>query len=758
MSKILVIVESPSKCKKIEEYLGKDEYKCLATFGHLREMKTSLGLKCINFETFEIIYQDVLKQKSRIQSLKREIKNSKYTIIATDDDREGEAIGWHICELFNLSISNTKRIIFNEITKPALQKAIKNPTTLNMNMILSQQSRQIIDLIIGYSISPLLWKYIQFGKSSLSAGRCQTPALKIIYDNYIEILNSELKFVHSIYCQYNTHKYTLSKTFTDEHTLREFLEKNNKSLSIINSIESEIEKKQPDPLITSTIQQKSHYSPKQTMSICQNLYEAGYITYMRTDNKRYSHEFISNTLEYIEQHYGNKYLRVDDIENISINSHNNSATQEAHEAIRPTEISLHFPPIKGKITEREQKIYTLIRNITLASCMSNAKYMKYKSVINTDIDDLYYSSILYNQIFNGWQCIERLNDSDESYHNIFSLKNGSKIEYERIWSVYNSENNKQHINESKLVSILEKKGIGRPSTYASIVDKIQERGYVSIKNIDGNRVSCCEYSLENNKLTIDSKEKVIGGENNKLVIQPIGIITWEFLNNNCKSLFEYTYTSEMEERLDEISKCNRTKHDVCNSVYDMVKSNIDNLSITEKISFKIDECNVVKFGKYGPIIEHKDEPFSKSKIFPIKKELDLEKLINNEYSLDELVETDKDDCIGEYKDKPIYIKSGKFGKYAVYNDKNYSLKKINITLENIIKIISSGNKEENILRVIDINSQLRKGNYGNYIYYKSNLMKKPKFIPIKREKHIDFTEDSLEIIQEWIQKQLGNQS
>jgi len=782
MSKTLVIVESPSKCKKIEDYLGKDKYKCMASYGHIREMKTKLGLGCIDLQTFNVTYQNVFRQLKHIQSLQKEIKRSREVIIATDDDREGEAIGWHICQVFDLSVTSTKRIIFHEITEPAIKKAISNPIHINMDMVLSQQSRQIIDLIVGYSISPLLWKYIQFGKSTLSAGRCQTPALRVIYDNHIEIEKNKAEFIHSIYGEFNDHKYQLNKSFIHNDDVKSFISSSIHHVHIIdNKSEKETVKTPPQPFITSSLQQKSHsrlnYSPKTTMMLCQNLYEAGYITYMRTDNKKYSVEFIDKTTAFICQSYGSKYSNTN-LDNITlgVSEDKDEGSQEAHEAIRPTDISLDKLVLNGKITSKEERLYKLIRNNTLESCMTNAIYKRFNSVIKT-VNDLQYESVLFKQMFQGWQLVDNIDDSNSNYDSIISLTNKSNVQFQHIWSSFNITNNKQHINESKLVSILEKNGIGRPSTFSSIISKIQERGYVSIQDVIGKEIECKEYSIldDGSKNIIEtSVSKTVGGEKNKLVIEPIGIIVIEFLIEHCESLFDYDYTKEMECKLDMISKKQDTKEGMCSSIYKNVTECIDNISIEGKVSYEIDEKHVIKFTKGGPVIEYKETPQSKSLLYPVKKDIDFIKLRNKEYTIEDVIETNKE-CeiiniyLGKHDRKNITVKNGKFGLYAVYNKENFSLKSLTekgethetITKEMVIPILmsiststSTITENKSVLRVINNECQLRKGQYGNYIFYQTKTMKKPKFINIKKTKDIDFINDDIKVLQTWIDKQI----
>ena len=413
----LLIVESPAKCKKIEEYLGSG-YKCIASFGHITELN---GLESIDISNnFSPTYSVDQKKRQQIEKIKKAITNSSEVFIATDDDREGEAIGWHICKQFKLNINTTKRIIFNEITKSALQRAVENPVTLNLDLVQAQQARQILDIIVGYKISPVLWKYIKSeSKQGLSAGRCQTPALKLIYDNQKEIDNSPNVIVYNT-TGYFTKKnipYELNYNHTNEESIGNFLEESvNFDHKFSISEPKNVTKNPPSPFITSTIQQacsnEFRISPKETMSICQKLYEGGYITYMRTDSKIYSKEFIEKSKRFILKEYGNEYIH----KNIDLlsesggnglkltkkksNDNDKVKAQEAHEAIRPTNIDIKELP--DDADSKEKKIYKLIWTNTIESCMSPAIYKSITSTITAPENHVYKYSA-EQIVFPGWK-------------------------------------------------------------------------------------------------------------------------------------------------------------------------------------------------------------------------------------------------------------------------------------------------------------------------------------------------------------------
>ena len=741
MSKKLVIVESPAKCKKIESYLGSD-YKCIASFGHLTEIN---DLNQINFENFNIKFSIINSKKETINKIRKEISNSCEVIIATDDDREGEAIGWHICNLFKLDSKKTKRIIFNEITEKALLKAVNNPIILNENIINSQKARQVLDLIVGYKITPLLWKtFVSNTKNSLSAGRCQTPALNIIYDNYKELENNNGEKGYNIngYFTKLSINYTLNNKFSNEDDINNFLEKSKSFQHIFkHKGNKNSEKNAPDPFTTSSLQQQNNnvnnYSPKETMVICQKLYEGGLITYMRTDCKNYSKDFINSVEKYVINKFDKEYFNYD----YKVKTDKNNLSQDAHEAIRPTNINTEILDSE-KWNIKERNTYRLIWKNTIQSLMTNYKFKILQTLI-TAPDNLYYNYNAEYPLFLGFKIIDN-NKKDllelEKIFNYLNTLNSNSINYNKIIIKEVLHNFKQHYNEAKLVSLLESLGIGRPSTFSSLVEKIQSRGYVKKQNINGIKLECKIYELIEEKITITSSIKEFGNENNKLVIQPLGILVIEYLKKNFSELFNYQYTKLLEDRLDKIVNNEETYYNLLNESNNFIDNIISSIEI-KKYEYKIDENNVFLIGKNGPIIKQKDD--NKVKFLPVKDNINIEKLCVKKYELDELVDYDKinlmeceknKEILGIYKDINILFKKGKFGYYIEYDGKNYSLPKkckdpLNFTIEEAIILIN--NKENNCLREINSNISIRNGSYGYYLMYKNKSMKKPQFYSLK---------------------------
>lgn len=759
--KKLVIVESPAKCEKIEKYLG-DNYTVMGSYGHITHLS---DLKQID-ENYNPTFKIIDSKKTQIEKIRKAIKISDEVILATDDDREGEAIAWHICDVFKLNIKTTKRIIFHEITKKALLEAVENPNILNMDLIYAQQGRQILDLIVGYKITPILWKHIVSNTTnSLSAGRCQTPALRLVYENYKEIKENpgNLSFNTNGYFTKNNIQFNLNYNHTNHKDIKDFLEKSKTFKHMLSKEKAKESKKNPPvPFTTSILQQTSntnlHISPKETMNLAQKLYESGYITYMRTDSMIYSDEFITSAYEYITNTYDKKF-----ISGIISNkkTKKNKIIQEAHEAIRPTNINLLNIPDTKEFTNKHRKLYKLIHTNTLESLMLPAIY-KQIIVKITAPNDLIYKYITEINIFEGWQIIQGVND-DKYYQFIINLTE-NELKPNSIISKETLKDLKTHYTEAKLVQLLEEKGIGRPSTFSSLIDKIQERGYVKKENINGFKRETIDYILEDNKITEEKKEKEFGNEKNKLVITQIGILVCEFLLTNFKDLFEYDYTKKMENELDLIAHGKMNYKDLCvncdNLISELIKNNnLKNINSKkdEKLNIKIDDKHTYLIGKHGPIIKYIKEDESMG-FYNVKENIDLDKLKKGEYKLEEIIkENEENKCIGEYKNNLIYLKYGKFGYYLECGELRKSLNniKINVPLKKIclddaISILEEKEKTDNLLiRKINDNLSIRTGKYGDYIFYKTNKMKKPQFLKLN-----DFDNNyktcSLEYLKKWI--------
>jgi DNA topoisomerase-1 len=736
LTQILIIVESPAKCKKIEEYLGKG-YKCIATYGHLREL---ISLKSIdilnNFKpTYSIIDNKI--KKTQLQKIKKEILKSSEVIIACDNDREGEKICFCICEIFKLDIKYTKRITFNEITQTAIQYAIQNPSIIDLNLVNAQQARQILDLLVGFKVSSILYKFLSTKDNKdnniiFSAGRCQTPALKLIYDNQLEInKNTNTKVYNTTgYFTNNNLIFELNKQYQTESEMNDFLYKSKNFQHIYTcSNPVKIIKKNPIPFTTCRLQQVAsnelHYSPKETMDICQSLYENGFITYMRTDSIKYSSEFIDSVTKYILQFYNcENYI------NTNIKEMNNLTNiKEAHEAIRPTNIFLS--ELTHSNNNKERKMYKLIWENTLESCMAESSFNSITATILAAENTEFTYNSLQND-FPGWQIVSKkyLNEihSNKDYYYLQLLKQNSIIVYKKIISNLSIINSKQHITEAYLVNLLEKKGIGRPSTFAYIIDKIQERGYVKKKDILGTEIICNNFELlENGDINEITLNKIFGNEKNKLIIQPTGITVIEFLNKYFNYLFNYNYTYIMEEQLDSISKGDFIWYKLCEKCNNEIDVLISNL-----ITRFQDETEVVEIS-----------------------ETDI-KQINQPDNI-EMIDTNKTkNIIGQYNGKDVILKKGKFGLYLMCGTISKTLKKLgnrpieNITFDEIKPYLEEG---DNLIRKITSSLSIRKSVKGDYLFYKTVKMKTPKFYDINifiLETGEDYKICDIVILKSWI--------
>jgi DNA topoisomerase-1 len=788
-TKTLLIVESPAKCKKIEEYLGPG-YKCIASFGHLRELPSLSNIKIEDgFKPTYQIINNALKKK-QIDLLRKEIKNADEVIIATDNDREGEGIAYHLLELFNLP-STTKRIVFNEVTEKALQQAVKIPRTIDMNMVHAQQSRQILDLLVGFKITPMLWKFIsQNSEKSLSAGRCQTPALRLVYDNQKEIDNADNKKVFNTtgYFTNMNLPFELNHQFEKEDDTIEFLDRTADHSHIYNcSQPTKVYKQPPEPFTTSRLQQvasnECHFSPKETMKLCQTLYEGGYITYMRTDSKKYSADFIESVKKHIQNNYEDKYIN----ENIGFlsccvegeekqtNKKNkqsqksqqkakDSLAQEAHEAIRPTKIYLKELP--EKVNPRERKMYKLIWENTLESCMAAATYNSVKAQIQA------YNSLVFQYtneliVFPGWKIVKNKFSTDsKEFQYLQTIKQNQTMKYNKVISKVTIKNVKMHYTEARLVQLLEEKGIGRPSTFSMLIDKIQERGYVKKEDVKGKTLTVKDYELENDEIIEAESTREFGNEKNKLVLQPLGKIVMEFLDKHFIELLNYDFTREMEEDLDKISKGEYIWTELCKRCNDKLDTIITQVKETQKSKFEIqiDDIHFYTIAKYGPVIKciEKVDGKKTTTYKPIRKdiEIDLDKLEQGNYTLEELIDNDSTKAakeanqinLGKFDDNDVILKKGKFGLYVTCGELSKTLKQLgnrpieSIQLEEVIPFLEEGS---NMVREVSTNISIRKSKKGDYIFFKTSKMKKPKFFALKGFEE-DYKTCDIDVLKSWL--------
>jgi DNA topoisomerase-1 len=782
----LLIVESPAKCSTIVKHLGPG-YRCIATMGHMRYLD---GLDSIDIKNnYRLKFTIMESKKTQIKKIESEIKSSANVLIATDDDREGESIAWHICELFHLPVDKTERIVFHEITKDALQYAVKHPRKINMNIVYSAHARQILDLLIGYKISPLLWKHISTSDKTLSAGRCQTPALRIIYENELErlersqkmeTLNENTENIENIQKKYSVTGYftkfnlpfSLVSVFESQNInrLHDFLKASIHDstrfvFKRISQTPSTHATKSPEPFTTSRLQQAASnefaFSPSETMEICQTLYERGYITYIRTTGKTYSADFINGSaFPFIREKWGPEYInhKMQSNEVSVVCIENDTPGNTAHEAIRPTDI-MRFG-LTGDYHAKEQKLYKLIWRNTVESCMSDYTFSSLETAIETNIlmqgivqelketvchnhdNPRFYtfSYTCHKPIFYGWKIVQEIT-SEKQQHSamdyLLSMRNLSEVLCNKIeTSIVFSSCLISHYTEARLIQSLEEKEIGRPSTFSSIIEKIKERDYVKKNNIQGKCVECIEYvvSVQEKKISQNVVKREFGNEKNKLCITSLGKSVCNFLISHFPRIFSYDYTKKMEAELDDIACCQNS--DPTSRSFDILKR------VCDECCREIGE-NIHKFN--SEVKEKLDKMDKMDKMDKIVVQNDND---GNQVALKCGVEH----FIGQYGGFDIVLKNGRFGKYIVWGKNGENRKSIEkthlqdkkfstISLDEVIRFIENDSADlvhdsdfssgSGIIRVINDDVSIRSGKFGNYIFYKTMQMRKPKFISLK---------------------------
>lgn len=781
----LVIVESPAKCKKIEGFLG-EGYKCVASMGHFREIE---GMSKINVsDGFKIQFSEMKDagRKRAIGAMRKLAASCTEIILATDDDREGEAIAWHICDALHLDVGRTKRILFHEITKSAIQKAIQCPTTVNMNLVRAQQSRQVIDMLVGYKISPVLWKRISYGKSggALSAGRCQTPALRIVYDNYKDLQEKRKsgdvqKFKVLGYFSSRNIPFQLTRMFDAADAATEFLRATIDppfAHTFSRTEPKTVSRKPPLPLSTSRIQQlcsnEFSMSPKETMRCCQKLYEAGLITYMRTDSKKYSPEFIGKARASIAKKYGDEYVSPT-ITSLGLSS----GAGSAHESIRPTNILKEW--VDGDATtpaaKREHKVYRFIWQITMQSCMSDARYSVLKGYltcpVSSESPEVRYEYSAEKQVFDGFEKVRpppKGEVNGENYAFLLNLSENTEMKYKTIRAEGVVARAGAHYTEARLVQLLEEKGIGRPSTFSMLVDKIQDRNYAQKTNIVGDKIMCSQFEITptSKDIVAQEKEVTVGNEKSKLVIQSLGILVVEYLVEHFGELFDYAYTSQMEDALEEVAAGRQVWTAPCQDVLDKITTLVDGLSTesAKKMEYIFDEHNVFLVSTNGPVVKHtvagsgKAAGKSSPTVFKaVRKDVDVQRVFAGGYTLEEILEPEKKDADYEQFDgKPVIVKKGKYGHYAVWNNVNISLSSCRLgnrppenvrmsEIEHLLEARKNGTASA-IIREISKEYSFRTNVKGNlYVYHKTPAMKKPGFYRLPKgvtKKNLDTFSDT----------------
>jgi DNA topoisomerase-1 len=726
----LVIVESPAKAKTIEKFLGK-EFRVVSSFGHIRDLsKKNLGIDIEN--NFAPDYE-IPKEKSKVVSeLRKAASEAKNVWIASDEDREGEAIAWHLASVLKLDLETTKRIVFHEITKEAIADAIKAPRQVDMNLVNSQQARRILDRLVGFEISPVLWKKVQ---PSLSAGRVQSVAVRLLVEREREIIsfNSESSFrVTAIFRidkdkeESAVLKAEASKRFSDEKEAVGFLKICNDSKYSIASISIKPGTRSPaPPFTTSTLQQEAYrklgFSVAQTMAVAQKLYEAGRITYMRTDSTNLSKLALVKARETIIAEYGEKYAKTRQFATKS------KGAQEAHEAIRPA--YLDNPTTAG--SSNEKKLYELIWKRTVASQMADAEIEKTSISIDMNNSPVTFQASGEVIKFDGFlrvytESTDQENIDEERYV-IPPVTRGMPLIYDNITATQRYTTPPPRYTEASLVKKLEELGIGRPSTFAPTISTIQNRGYVSREDRPGEKRNIKIITLHKGEVKSTAKTEMAGKEKSKLFPQDIGIIVNDFLIENFSEIVDYNFTAEVEEQFDEIALGNLKWTGMIEKFYTPFHKTVTNTleKKERKTGVRIignhpetGEPVTVRMGRYGPVAQIGDSGNEEKPRYASLSKNQLLETITMEEVLD-LFRLPR--SLGEYEDGEMIIGIGKFGPYIRHKSKFYSLKKgvddpYSITFERAVEIIIEKDTSDKMKVIKDFGEiRLLNGRYGPYL-------------------------------------------
>lgn len=754
----LVIVESPAKAKTIEKFLG-DDFKVMSSYGHIRDLKKKE--LSIDLDTLTPNYEIPEEKKKVVSELKKNAQAAKKIWLASDEDREGEAISWHLCEVLGLDEAKTSRIVFHEITKPAILEAINNPRHLDMNLVNAQQARRILDRIVGFKLSPVLWRKV---KPSLSAGRVQSVAVRLIVEKEREIqaFKSENYYrVNAIFTVDNGKegksaevKAELNKRFSTHEEAIAFLEKCKDARYEVASISKKPLKRTPaPPFTTSTLQQeaarKLGFTVSQTMMVAQRLYEAGRITYMRTDSVNLSTLAINTSKAEVEKLYGEEYSKVRQYHTSS------KGAQEAHEAIRPTYVDNQT--IEG--TAQERRLYNLIWKRTIASQMADAQIEKTTVNINVMVngssspEELLFIANGEVVAFDGFlKVYQESNDdqatSEEDAHTLPTMKEGDVLNRLEISSTERYSQGPNRYTEASLVRKLEELGIGRPSTYAPTISTIQQREYVEKGDKKGEERSYKIDQLINDTIKSTEKTEMVGADKGKLIPTDIGIVVNDFLMQSFPEIMDYNFTAKVEQEFDKIAEGKAAWDKEMKAFYQDFEPKVEEVMNARSehkagerelgIDPKTGKPVFVKIGRYGPVVQigaadDKDKPrFSQlpagksMETMTLEDALELFKLPRN---------------LGQFEAQDVVIGAGRFGPYVMHKKKYVSVPKdqdpLTITLDGAIRLIQEKRLQEakRHLKAFEEDTKLEvmNGRYGPYIAYDGKNYRLPKALHEKAE-------------------------
>ena len=747
MQKNLVIVESPAKAKTIEKFLGKD-YKVLSSYGHIRDLKKKEFSIDID-KNFKPHYEIPGDKKKVVEELKAEAKEAETVWLASDEDREGEAIAWHLYEVLKLKPEHTKRIVFHEITKSAILKAIEKPRNIDINLVDAQQARRILDRIVGFELSPVLWRKV---KPALSAGRVQSVAVRLIVEREREVqaFQSEASYrVTAVFLVPVTDgklvemKAELARRIKTKAEAQKFLESCKSATFTINDISTRPLKKSPSaPFTTSTLQQeaarKLGFTVAQTMMIAQRLYESGKITYMRTDSVNLSELAVNSSKVVIADLMGERYVYPRHF------ATKTKGAQEAHEAIRPT----YMENAKIEGTPQEKKLYDLIWKRTIASQMADAEVEK--TTVNISISNESETFTATGEVvkFDGFlhvyrESIDEDAEQEDETRLLPPLKKGQVLQNQGIVATERFTQHPPRYTEASLVRKLEELGIGRPSTYAPTISTIQQRGYVEKGEKAGEERSYNVLALQNNEITDITQVEITGAEKAKLIPTDIGTVVNDFLMEYFPNILDYNFTASVEKQFDEIAEGEKKWTAILSNFYQGFHPSVEN-TLATKNAHKAGERILgqeagsgkqvsVKIGRFGPVVQIGTASDSeKPRFAQLKKDMSIETI-----TLEEALDLFKlPRTLGEYEGKTVTVGTGRFGPYIHNNGIYASLPKtidpLEITLDEAIELIQNKKDAEAKKHIKKFEEEpeleILNGRYGPYITYKGSNYKIPKDI------------------------------
>lgn len=742
--KNLVIVESPAKSKTIEGFLGK-EYKVTSCYGHIRDLeKKNSGIDVK--DKFKPNYIVPSEKKAVVRELKKLVEKSETIWLATDEDREGEAISWHLKDELKIDDKKIKRIVFNEITKKAILNSIQNPRQIDIDLVEAQQARRILDRLVGFELSPILWRKV---KPNLSAGRVQSVAVRLIVEREREIQNftseSAFRIVGDFIVKDKKGKKTLlqaelGKRFSTEKEARSFLELCKNAEFTVDSLEKKLAyKSSAAPFTTSTLQQEASrklgFSVSKTMLVAQKLYESGKITYMRTDSTILSEFAIQAAKDNIIENFGNEYSNPHQYVTKS------SSAQEAHEAIRPT----YFENASVDGTKDEKSLYGLIWKRAIASQMSDAKLERTTVKISMSNNDLNFTAKGEVILFDGFLKVYLESTDEENGDNeseiIPPLKSGEKLNFSEIAATEKYTRPPARYTEASLVKKLEELGIGRPSTYAPTISTIQKRGYVSKDELKGRERNYKELTLVDKKITEELKSEITGADRGKLLPSNIAMLVNDFLINYFPNILDYQFTANVEEELDEVAEGKIDWHKMLDEFYTPFHKQVEHtLDNSERVSGErilgtdptTGKQISVRMARYGAVaaITNPDDENDKPKYAGLRLNQKLETI-----TLEEAIELFKlPRTLGEFENSEVSVSIGRFGPYVKHFSKFYSMPKefdpYEITLEEAIGVIENGRikEAEKTLKIFEQDAAVKimNGRWGPYIKSSKGMVRIPK--------------------------------